>query len=137
MTASGPGGLEMLDRAECLRLLAGPHLGRVALVERDIPLVFPVNYALDGESVVFRTAVGTKLDQAGRGSAMAFEIDHADPVYHTGWSVLVQGVAEVVADPAELARLRSLPLLPWSRRARSAWVRIRPTEITGRRVTAY
>jgi len=132
------GALEVLDRAQCLRLLEGAHFGRVALVEQGRPLVFPVNYALDGDAVVFRTGPGTKLSVAARGSAMAFEVDEADPIYHRGWSVLVQGAAELVTDPTDLARLRTLPLLPWASAARpdriSTWVRIRPTSITGRRL---
>src|SRR5262249_15027106 len=54
--------LEVLDRDECLALLARESLGRLAVVSDDgRPYVFPVNFALDGAAVVFRTDHGTKL----------------------------------------------------------------------------
>jgi uncharacterized protein len=48
-------GLEELDRDECLRLLARCSLGRVGIVVSGRPLMFPVNFTLDGEAVVFRS----------------------------------------------------------------------------------
>ena len=63
-----------LDREECLRLLAVEDVGRLALAQGRAPVIFPVNYALDGEAIVFRTAEGTKLSHGPRGAA-AFEID--------------------------------------------------------------
>lgn len=127
-------GIEILDRAECLRLLASEVVGRVAVVDGDRPVVLPVNYAMDGDDVVFRTAEGTKLDAAVRGATVSFEIDHADRIYQTGWSVLVSGRAELVTDAAELARVRRLPLRPWSTHDASNWIVIRAEEITGRRI---
>ena len=53
--------LEELAHDECLKLLATMSIGRVAIVIDDRgPLVVPVNYALDGEIVVFRTGAGSK-----------------------------------------------------------------------------
>ncbi len=54
-------GLEVLERHECLRLLASQPVGRVAVVVDAWPMIFPVNYALDGDSIVFRTDEGSKL----------------------------------------------------------------------------
>ena len=45
-------GLEELDRDECLRLLRSATLGRLAVVIGGQPLVFPVNFTLDGDAVV-------------------------------------------------------------------------------------
>jgi nitroimidazol reductase NimA-like FMN-containing flavoprotein (pyridoxamine 5'-phosphate oxidase superfamily) len=36
-----------LTDAECRKLLAERHLGRLALTDPDGPVIFPVNYALD------------------------------------------------------------------------------------------
>src|ERR687898_346774 len=44
-----------LSNDECQALLAGSHLGRVALVEGGRPLILPVNYVLDDAAVVFPT----------------------------------------------------------------------------------
>ena len=100
------------------------------------PVVFPVNFVLDRHMVVLRTDAGTKLDAAIRGSRVAFEIDGTDSVRHTGWSVLVRGEAIEVTDPAELVRLRRLPLNPWAPGAKTHYVRILPAALTGRRIWA-
>jgi len=128
-------GLEELDHDECLRLIAGSALGRLAVVVEDRPLVFPVNFALDGGSVVLRTDDGTKL-LAARDGFVAFECDDIDRTYHTGWSVIVTGRAEEVNDPSERRRLERLPLGPWCQVPKPVWLRIRPHTITGRRIPA-
>jgi nitroimidazol reductase NimA-like FMN-containing flavoprotein (pyridoxamine 5'-phosphate oxidase superfamily) len=84
--------------------------------------------------VVFRTDEGTKLDAACRGSRVAFEIDGTDAAARTGWSVLIRGEAIEVTDPAELARLRKLPLDPWAPGPKTHHVRILPAVLTGRRI---
>ena len=123
-----------LDREECLRRLGTQAIGRLAVVVQDQPLVFPVNYALDAETVVFRTDSGTKLHGASRGRRVAFEIDGVDPLYHEGWSVLVVGSAEEVTEPHEVSRLARLPLAPWGTGPKVHWVRVRADAITGRRL---
>jgi uncharacterized protein len=125
-----------LSKSECFALLAREHLGRVAVVDDLGPVVFPVTFVLDRHMVVFRTGEGTKLDAACRGSRVAFEIDGADATAHTGWSVLVRGEAIEVTSPAELARLRKLPLDPWVPGAKTHYVRILPAVLTGRRIWA-
>ncbi len=129
-------GLEELDRDECLHLLARAPIGRLAVVVDGRPLVFPVNFAIDGSAVVFRTDRGTKLHGA-RNGPVAFECDGIDLEYHTGWSVLVQGRAEEVGDPSEVARLERLPVTPWSSRPKPVWLRIRGKSITGRRIPPH
>ena len=86
------GGLAAMQPDECLESLRNHHVGRVSVVVDGQPLIFPVNYAMEGRNVVFRTDAGTKLFGAG-GKRVAFEIDDADPLYHEGWSVLVVGIA--------------------------------------------
>jgi nitroimidazol reductase NimA-like FMN-containing flavoprotein (pyridoxamine 5'-phosphate oxidase superfamily) len=124
-----------LTKSECFRILAGEHLGRVAVVDDRGPVVFPVNFVLDRHTVVFRTDEGTKLDAAARGSRVCFEVDGTDEAARTGWSVLVRGEAAEVTDPAELARLRGLPLQVWAPGPRNRYVRILPAALTGRRIT--
>ena len=128
-------GLEVLDRDTCLGLLAGEDVGRLAMATGGAPLVFPVNYALDGETLVFRTDPGTKLDHAGRGR-VAFEIDGLDREARTGWSVVVTGRLEEVThyDTARFERVRRLPIEPWAGGEKAHWLRLIPSRITGRRV---
>lgn len=130
-------GLEWLDRDECLRLLAADEVGRLAVAAGSSAEVFPVNYRMDGDAIVFRTDPGTKLDHGPRGRA-AFEIDHFDRDHRTGWSVVVHGRFEEVTpyDARTYDRVHALPVDPWAGGEKSHWVRLVPERITGRRVGA-
>ena len=130
------GRVQELTKAECFELLAGEHLGRVAVVDDRGPVVFPVNFVLDRHTVVFRTEPGTKLHAAGLRGRVCFEADGTDAAARTGWSVIVRGEITEVTDPGELARLRELPLRPWAAGVRDHYVRILPAALTGRRITA-
>jgi len=116
--------------------MATQDLGRLVVVDAGRPLVFPVNYALDGEAPVFRTASGTKLWASTR-SSVAFEVDHVDAETKMGWSVIVHGTAhEVTAfDRSDLQyRVAGLPVVPWAPGDKPSVVRIEPRLITGRRI---
>ena len=129
-------GIETLDRETCLKLLATQEVGRVAVVDHGRPYVVPVNYALDGEAVVFRSGVGTKLDGISR-SLVAFEVDELDPATRSGWSVLVQGWAQEVTPldrPDLVERVSRLELHPWAAGNRPSIVRVTADIVTGRRV---
>ena len=127
-------GLEVLPFDSCLSLLAAVSVGRVGFVANGEVVVLPVNFVMDGQSVVFRTAIGSKLFGAEDGNAVAFEADNYDDIAESGWSVLVSGRAEVVEDDAEIGRLSRLGLQPWPNALdRPFWIRISPTSVTGRR----
>jgi nitroimidazol reductase NimA-like FMN-containing flavoprotein (pyridoxamine 5'-phosphate oxidase superfamily) len=131
-----PGQIRELTRSECFDLLANGQLGRVAVVDDYGPVVFPVSFVLDRHTVVFRTEPGTKLHAAGRGSLACFEADGTDVAGRTAWSVIVRGEITEVTDPAELARLRALPLRVQAPGARDHYVKILPAVLTGRRIVA-
>ncbi len=122
-----------LDRSECLRLLAVEDVGRLGLVQGQAPVIFPVNYAWDGQAIVFRTAEGTKLSHGPR-SAVAFEIDGLDRENRSGWSVLVTGRLDEVteADPDLWGRVQDLGIRPWEPGTKGHWMRLVPGIITGR-----
>ena len=124
-----------LSDDECRALLARTHLGRIAVVDGGRPLILPVNYVLDEADVVFRTDSGSKLDAAGLGQPVAFEVDGVDIASRTGWSVVVRGRAEHVSDEVHLEKLRRLPLVSWAPGAKPHYVRISPHELTGRRIS--
>jgi nitroimidazol reductase NimA-like FMN-containing flavoprotein (pyridoxamine 5'-phosphate oxidase superfamily) len=127
-------GLEVLSRAECLRLLHGGGIGRVVVTDKALPAAFPVNFFLLDDDVVFFTAEGSKLDAAGAEDVVAFEVDEIDPAHLSGWSVLIQGWARIVVNPVELARARALPLQAWVPGDGSHAVRIRSVLVSGRRL---
>jgi uncharacterized protein len=126
--------MEELDDSECRRLLAERHLGRLAIPDFGGPVIFPVNYVFDQDLVVFRTDPGSKLDAATEREQVAFEVDATDEATRTGWSVVVRGTLAEITDPADLARLRALPLYPWAPGEKTRYVRVRPGSITGRRI---
>lgn len=127
-------GLEVLPFDSCLRLLAAVSVGRVGFVAGGEVVILPVNFVVDGQDVVFRTANGSKLSGAEDRIAVAFEADNYDDIAQSGWSVLVSGRFEVVEDEAEIGRLSQLGLYPWAGALdRPYWIRIRPTSVTGRR----
>jgi nitroimidazol reductase NimA-like FMN-containing flavoprotein (pyridoxamine 5'-phosphate oxidase superfamily) len=130
------GRWQELNRSECFALLARQNLGRLAFVDDLGPIVVPVNYVLDRHMVVIRTDEGAKLDAATQGRKVAFEIDWTDAEGRSGWSVLVRGEAVAVTDPAELERLRDLPLTPIARGRKPHYIRVMPALVTGRRILA-
>jgi len=123
-----------LTKSECFDLLAHESVGRLAVVDDHGPIILPVNYVLDHHMVVFRTDEGTKLHAANH-RKVAFEIDGTDAETRAGWSVLVRGEAAEVTNPAEIARLRELPLEPWAPGTKAHYVRILPAVLSGRRIT--
>lgn len=128
---------EVLDRSECERLLATQQVGRLAVVVDRYPMVFPVNFALDNGTVVFRAGDGTKLT-AAQHQNVGFQVDQIDLVRRTAWSVLVTGMAEAVTDEHDVTlaeRTRSLPIEPFEAGRKEHWVRIIPASISGRRIT--
>ena len=76
--------IEELDEDQCLSLISGGGIGRIAYASRFGPAVLPVNYALRGGAVVFRTAANGPLDEDlrtgidGADYKVAFEIDSID-----------------------------------------------------------
>lgn len=106
-------GLEVLDRYDCLHLLAGRSVGRVGLSSGALPVILPVNFYVDGDRVLVRTGFGTKLAAAMRNAVVCLEVDDIDPIYHSGWSVLVTGLAHELTGE-EAARAMRAPLRPWS-----------------------
>lgn len=128
-------GLETIPLGDCLRLLASVPLGRVGFLSDGEVAVLPVNHAVSGQDVVFRTTAGSKLSAAESENAVTFEADHYDVRRGSGWSVLVTGRAEMVYDDTEIAVLDRLALDPGPDGIdRSFWVRIRPRAVTGRRL---
>lgn len=130
-------GLEMLSREECVRLLAAQSIGRVGINVSALPVIFPVNFALLDGDVVFRSSPGSKLTAAVERAIVAFEVDNADAMFHSGWSVLVVGPAHEITDPAELALAERLPLTAWAPGAKGHFIRIRSEIISGRRIGTF
>jgi nitroimidazol reductase NimA-like FMN-containing flavoprotein (pyridoxamine 5'-phosphate oxidase superfamily) len=125
--------LEELTTDECLGHLAASRVGRVAFTMSALPMVVPVTYALRGQHLLLATAADSRLARAADGNVLAFEIDEVNVAAHTGWSVVVTGVAEVVADRAGRAEAASV-VAPWLPERAELLIRLACTRVTGRRI---
>lgn len=135
MSEAVKGSLEDLTLEESLDLLAGEEVGRLAVVVDGQPVIFPVNYVLDGSLVVFRNDPGTKLTHSSL-DRVCFEVDRIDAARHEGWSVVIQGVGREITGALDDAsvRERALALATWVTGEKGHWVRITAPRITGRRL---
>lgn len=129
-------GFRVLDRQECLRLLAKVPVGRVVYTRQALPAVLPVNFSLDADSsVLLRTSAGSGLVHAVDGVVVAFEADDFDAATRSGWSVVVTGRATVVTDPAQHERLSRVGPRSWVVTHDDVFVRIESEMVTGREVS--
>ncbi|SEG94325.1 Pyridoxamine 5'-phosphate oxidase [Thermomonospora echinospora] len=129
--------LEELDRQECLELISPGGVGRVAFDDGEGPALMPVNYVVDGESVVFQTSVHGRLSRslaslpAGAETRIAFGVDWIDDAAQKGWSVMLRGGAHRMSEEENAAAPR---VESWAGGEREAHFRLTPTSISGRRV---
>ena len=123
-------GIQVLDEAESHLLLRSRTLGRIGVHVADQLAILPVYYAVMENDVIFRTAPGTKLDNAVLGTRVVFEVDNGSPA----WSVLVRGHAQEIRENSEIVHARTLLGHDWPAGEREHYVRIVTEQITGRRL---
>ncbi|GAB06559.1 pyridoxamine 5'-phosphate oxidase family protein [Gordonia amarae] len=123
--------ITVLSDDECWELLRSQSLGRIGLSVGDDPDIFPLNYVVNGDKVVFRTGEGTKLFELAVNGKVAFEVDDYDAA--GGWSVIVKGTAERLVNMGEINAADELPLKPWVASMKYNYVAITVTAISGRR----
>ena len=124
--------MEVLEVAECWRLLRIGHLGRIAVVEPDgSPDLFPVNYVAGADALFLRTAPGAKLDAFAAGRPVAFEIDREN--HGDVWSVVVRGRARILDTDAEVEACGVRGLRSAGSWVKNEVVRIDPDRVSGRR----
>lgn len=119
-----------LSDHECWDLLAGEELGRLVTHVGEVLDVFPVNYVVDGRTVVFRTAEGSKLVELTVNDEVLFEVDQHTEA--TAWSVVLRGRAQRLATEEEVEAADALPLRPWLPTLKYNYVRITPESLSGR-----
>jgi nitroimidazol reductase NimA-like FMN-containing flavoprotein (pyridoxamine 5'-phosphate oxidase superfamily) len=124
-----------INPLECRDLLASHQVARVAVCTPDGPQIVPVNYVVDEDSVVFRTAPYGVLGRHAWKGRVAVEIDHIDPFTRSGWSVVAAGRGHLAEDAEELALLRAFHNpQPWAAGSRLLYVRVVWDRLTGRHV---
>ena len=114
----------------CWHALAATTVGRLAIAVGDDIELFPVNYTSADQSILFRTAPGSKLLALSAHPSVAFEIDGFDA--SAAFSVVVRGRAERLESQQDIDAADLLPLSPWIPTLKYRWVRIVPAEVTGR-----
>ncbi len=114
-----------------MSLLRSVDVGHLAVIVEDAPEIFPINYVVDGATIVFRTATGTKLAAIVEGSKVAFEVDGRDEAGMV-WSVVVKGSGRAVNHIDDVMETLGLPLYPWNASPKPIFVRIIPAAISGR-----
>ena len=127
--------MRSLTAPECVTLLGTVPVGRLVFTENAMPAIRPVNFQLNGDSVVIRTNSNGSLARLA-GTIVAFEADQIDAVSRTGWSVVVVGRAEAVTEVDELVALANHNNRPWAPGPRDRFLRIGFGRITGRQLQA-
>jgi nitroimidazol reductase NimA-like FMN-containing flavoprotein (pyridoxamine 5'-phosphate oxidase superfamily) len=131
---------EVLDEAECRRLIEPGGIGRLVFAGSYDLTVLPVNYKMHDGAILFRTVEAGATDEDLRTGIsraefrVAFEVDHFDMQAREGWSVLVQGPAHHLDSDEERAEAETLGIEPWAGGEREHFIRITPVRITGRRI---
>lgn len=134
MTDTGDSFTE-LSTEECWARLRGEEIGRLAVNNGHQPDIFPVNYLVDDDRIVIRTAEGTKLAAAIASGRVAFEIDDIDLAAHRAWSVVVHGVTQEPKSTGSVMRDEALSLHPLAGDdGKERYIEIVPTRISGRTI---
>ncbi len=133
MVESQDPSVEELSLSTCWTLLRTIPIGRIALTGPDDIEIFPVNFIVDGSTIVFRTAPGTKRTLIGDGVRCSFEADQIDVDEQLVWSVVVKGsVRPVVGHDAIIATF-DMEVPAWQAGPKPTYIRLKPQIVTGRR----
>ena len=124
------GPVTLLSDRECWDRLSEQQLGRLVTRVGDVLDIFPVNYTVDRETLVFRTAEGSKLTEVTINDEVLFEVDEYTAT--DAWSVVVRGTAHRLDTPDVVAAAALLPLDPWIPTVKYNYVRIVAASLSGR-----
>lgn len=124
------GPVKILSAQDCFARLSSVNFGRLVVRRSDDMDVFPLNFIVDDGFLYFRTAEGSKLFSINLNHDVLLEADEVSE--DLAWSVVVRGKAEIVRGTENIAHADSLPLKPWVPTLKYNYVRIAPSEISGR-----
>jgi nitroimidazol reductase NimA-like FMN-containing flavoprotein (pyridoxamine 5'-phosphate oxidase superfamily) len=124
-----------LTTGECWQLLASVSIGRVVFTHRAMPAIRPVNHLVEGRTIVIRMHLGAAIASRA-GSVVCYEADQIDADRHTGWSVIVTGLARLVTDPGAITRYAAA-LEPWMAGEMNQVVAIEPRFVSGIRLVGW
>jgi nitroimidazol reductase NimA-like FMN-containing flavoprotein (pyridoxamine 5'-phosphate oxidase superfamily) len=131
------GEFRAITQARCEELLQSQSVGRIAWQAADGLQILPVTYAWHEGTIIFRTSPYGVLSELVRPTDVALEIDELDQDSRRGWSVVVQGRAQGVAEPDQLVRMWTVGgVVPWAAGVRNVFIQVAPRRVSGRVVTA-
>lgn len=132
--------LTTMTADECWERIGRGGVGRIGFDRGRGPRIHPVDYAVAEGALYLRTAPGTELadfvTMFGDGAFVSFEVDQVSGESAERWSVLMAAHVETLSE-SEVARLgRDQEPVPAPEGTRPLVVRLRPVEVTGRRLVA-
>ncbi|WP_418275024.1 pyridoxamine 5'-phosphate oxidase family protein [Isoptericola jiangsuensis] len=130
---AGEATITTLGDEECWEVLGTRSIGRLATAVGGEPEIFPVSFGVAERRLYFVTMPGTKLVELVVNSRVAFESD--EHTEQTATSIVVKGVAELLDTDADIAEAEATGVRPFADSGQSIWVRITPTQVSGRRLT--
>lgn len=126
----------MLAEQQCRELLRSRDVGRVVTSIDALPAAYPVTYQLVDDDIVFRARRDDPRTKLLHQSVVGFEVDSVEATEPTPWAVLVIGVAAMVEDPAETARIDALNIRDLARDSAPNFMKVPIQQISGRRRAA-
>jgi nitroimidazol reductase NimA-like FMN-containing flavoprotein (pyridoxamine 5'-phosphate oxidase superfamily) len=133
MTTDPRNGMEILDDAASWQLLRSHVVGRMGVAVAGEVDIFPLNYLVHDDTIVFKTAQGSKLAALSANARVTFEIDGYSPESGDAFSVVIKGLAQPLQRFSEIYSAEDLPLFPWNASPKEFFVKITPRQIAGRR----
>lgn len=127
--------IKELTVEECWKLLEKDGVGRLATATIDrvtgevSPDIFPINFHVFEERILFRTAPGSKLIDLTTQPAVAFQTDGRRGRAH--WSVVARGIARRMMFDADILESGVLDLQSTLPTEKWNYVRIEVETITG------
>ncbi len=125
---------DVIPVAACWALLTTQSSGRLGFFREGLLDIFPVNYFVMADRVYFRTSADGTIATSYLEHA-AFQIDHVDKEARSGWTILLNGPATRVEDPALLTTLWGKAVAePWAPGQRDLFLNLAPSLVRGRRI---
>lgn len=129
-----PPAISRVSTDECWNLLRRSGVGMLATAAAGRPDLFPVNYLVDGRTLLFRSAPGTKVAALEVQPHAAFGAQSADDDGH--WSIVIRGRIDMLTDQAEIVGSGALELVSWAAGSKRVFMRLTPDSVEGRRVAS-
>lgn len=132
MNDKKPQQITRIGSDECWRLLQRAEVGALATVAQGRPDLFPINYLVDGHTLLFRSAPGTKVEELEINHHAAFLAQGQDA--DGAWSVVLRGQIDMLTDQVEVVGSGALELVTRAPGSKRVFMRLTPSSVEGRRV---